>query len=197
VLRRSIADLAQRRIAGRHRQPARTRADCSGDRRGSPVGAGSVRSGRRFTGWQRGHVIVRAVRSSCPHAPGYWACVAGLPGIGFGEGLRALVSNARMETRTMFLSKLAVPAAVAVRATVGHVVRPDDRSRTLELFAGIAAIVVKDKRPRAKRNGCVPQSCGTTSLTGLSQDVDPAGHLATEKMGCQKLRGQKRIEMKY
>jgi hypothetical protein len=32
---------------------------------------------------------------------------------------------------------------------------------------------------------------------GVSQGVDPAGHLATEKMGCQKLSGQKRIEMKY
>jgi type I restriction enzyme, R subunit len=48
------------------------------------------------------------------------------------------------------------------------------------------------------RNGRVPQSCGTTtSPAGLSQDVDQVGHLATEKMGCQKLRGQKRIEMKY
>jgi hypothetical protein len=27
--------------------------------------------------------------------------------------------------------------------------------------------------------------------------VEPAGHLPTEKVGCQKLRGQRRIEMKY
>jgi hypothetical protein len=32
---------------------------------------------------------------------------------------------------------------------------------------------------------------------GVSQGVDPAGHLATERVGCQKLRGQRRIEMKY
>jgi hypothetical protein len=31
----------------------------------------------------------------------------------------------------------------------------------------------------------------------LAYGVDPAGHLPTEKVGCQKLRGQRRIEMKY
>src|SRR5215813_9309503 len=31
----------------------------------------------------------------------------------------------------------------------------------------------------------------------LAHGVEPAGHLATEKGGVQKLRGQKRIEMKY
>jgi hypothetical protein len=29
------------------------------------------------------------------------------------------------------------------------------------------------------------------------QGVEPAGHLPTLNVGCQKLRGQKRIEMKY
>jgi len=31
----------------------------------------------------------------------------------------------------------------------------------------------------------------------VSQGVEPAGHGATKKGGCQKLRGQNRIEMKY
>jgi hypothetical protein len=30
-----------------------------------------------------------------------------------------------------------------------------------------------------------------------AQGVEPAGHLPTLKVGCQKLRGQRRIEMKY
>jgi hypothetical protein len=36
------------------------------------------------------------------------------------------------------------------------------------------------------------------SPTGCAaQGVDPAGHLPTEKAGCQKLKGQRKIEMKY
>jgi hypothetical protein len=31
----------------------------------------------------------------------------------------------------------------------------------------------------------------------IAQGVEPAGHLPTLNVGCQKLRGQKRIEMKY
>jgi hypothetical protein len=31
----------------------------------------------------------------------------------------------------------------------------------------------------------------------ISQGVEPAGHLPTLNVGCQKLRGQNRIEMKY
>ena len=31
----------------------------------------------------------------------------------------------------------------------------------------------------------------------LSQGFDPAGHRLTEKVGCQKLSGQKKIEVKY
>jgi hypothetical protein len=31
----------------------------------------------------------------------------------------------------------------------------------------------------------------------ISQGTEPAGHLPTLNVGCQKLRGQKRIEMKY
>ena len=53
----------------------------------------------------------------------------------------------------MSLLELAVPAALAAFAIVRRAVRRDDpgRSRTLELFAGIAAIVARDKRPRARR----------------------------------------------
>ena len=42
-----------------------------------------------------------------------------------------------------------------------------------------------DCAPAWRDSRCVPQG------------VDPAGQLLTEKVGCQKLRGQKRIEMKY
>jgi len=31
----------------------------------------------------------------------------------------------------------------------------------------------------------------------IAQGAEPAGHLPTLNVGCQKLRGQKRIEMKY
>ena len=47
----------------------------------------------------------------------------------------------------------AVPAAVAALAFIlraGRRAEPD-RDRALRLFAGIAAIVARDKRPRAKR----------------------------------------------
>lgn len=36
-----------------------------------------------------------------------------------------------------------------------------------------------------------------SQIVPRSQGIDPAGHLPTEKVGCQKLRGQSRIEMKY
>jgi hypothetical protein len=51
----------------------------------------------------------------------------------------------------MFLPELAVPATLAVSAIVRRAVRRDDHSRTLELFAGIVAIVARDERPTAKR----------------------------------------------
>jgi hypothetical protein len=51
---------------------------------------------------------------------------------------------------------------------------------------GVAAMVmVSWSLPLGGNRRCAPQC------------VDPAGHLATEKVGCQKLRGQRRIEMKY
>ena len=31
----------------------------------------------------------------------------------------------------------------------------------------------------------------------VSQGFDPAGHVPTENVGCQKLSGQKKIEVKY
>jgi len=55
----------------------------------------------------------------------------------------------------MSLPELVVPAvsALTLFPVVRRVIRREDRDhdRLLRLFAGIAAIVCKDKRPRAKR----------------------------------------------
>ena len=49
------------------------------------------------------------------------------------------------------------------------------------------------RRCRAKAFAERVLKCGCR----ISQGVEPAGHLPTLNVGCQKLRGQKRIEMKY
>ena len=42
-----------------------------------------------------------------------------------------------------------------------------------------------------------PQEPAWLDSRRVSQRVDPAGHGPTEKVGCQKLSGQKKTEVKY
>ncbi len=64
--------------------------------------------------------------------------------------------------------------------------------------------------PRSHQDLRQPELSGGTVAVGLgcaerlpgfgypiAQGTEPAGHLPTLNVGCQKLRGQKRIEMKY
>jgi len=57
----------------------------------------------------------------------------------------------------------------------------------------------KKPRPRGRNHSGAKACAKHVFACGyrIAQGVEPAGHLPTLKVGCQKLRGQKRIEMKY
>lgn len=87
--------------------------------------------------------------------------------------------------------------ALAARDLVrGHASAKVPAAELAALLTGwITSLGYRDALARCPR----PSSDRVFGLRGrcVSQDVDPVGHLATEKMGCQKLRGQKRIEIRY
>ena len=57
----------------------------------------------------------------------------------------------------------------------------------------------KKPRPRGRNHSGAKACAKHVFALGyrIAQGVEPAGHLPTLNVGCQKLRGQKRIEMKY
>jgi hypothetical protein len=64
------------------------------------------------------------------------------------------------------------------------------RARLLEVIQ-VVHVAAERRLPAWPRNrrGWIPRC--------VSQGVDPAGHRLTEKVGCQMLSGQKKIEVKY
>jgi hypothetical protein len=61
------------------------------------------------------------------------------------------------------------------------------------LLAVIQAVHVAAER----RLPASPQEPAWLDSRCVSQGLDPAGHGPTENVGCQKLSGQKKIEVKY
>ena len=76
------------------------------------------------------------------------------------------------------------------------------------LIFGVTVVVIRPSehllaviqgRARGSRASSARLAPGTGVLDSrcVSQGVDPAGHVPTENVGCQKLSGQKKIEVKY
>jgi hypothetical protein len=90
-----------------------------------------------------------------------------------------LVSNGCLETCAMSLPELAVPAAsaaVVMFAFVRRAVRRDepDHDRALRLFAGIAHIVLRDKRSRARRAMDVLRLLRRERLAAVRSRAEPS-----------------------
>jgi hypothetical protein len=115
-------------------------------------------------------------------------------GLGLVSWLGAVGAHVRQGVWFIFIATdLAVVAAALIFAVAVL------RSRELRPLAPQLKNVVDDDEGPGDRSAVrgVTLARLTEPIVSGSQGIDPAGHLPTEKVGCQKLSGQRRIEMKY